>query len=50
MQSTLRQRIIDAQHSDLYLIEKSRLVETKQANGFSISFDDRIMFDRRLCV
>ncbi|TYJ98690.1 putative polyprotein [Cucumis melo var. makuwa] len=47
---TLRQKIIVAQPNDPYLVEKRRLVETAQADEFSISSDDGLLFDRRLCV
>ncbi|KAL4028513.1 hypothetical protein IC575_011710 [Cucumis melo] len=47
---TLRQRIIDAQSNDPYLVEKRGLVEAGQAEGFSISSDGGLVFERRLCV
>ncbi|TYK24364.1 putative polyprotein [Cucumis melo var. makuwa] len=50
VQPTLRQRIIVAQLNDPYLVEKRRLVETGQGEDFSISFDDGLMFEGRLCV
>ncbi|KAA0061356.1 reverse transcriptase [Cucumis melo var. makuwa] len=50
MQPTLRQRIIVAQLNDPYLVEKSCLVEAGQGEDFSISSDDGLTFDRRLCV
>ncbi|KAL0557215.1 hypothetical protein IC582_005733 [Cucumis melo] len=50
VQSTLRQRIIVAQLNDPYLVEKHRLVEVGQGDDFSISFDDGLMLDGRLCV
>ncbi|KAA0059961.1 pol protein [Cucumis melo var. makuwa] len=50
MQPTLRQRIIVAQLNDPYLVEKHRLVETGQGEDFSISSDDGLMFEGRLCV
>ena len=49
MQPTLRQKIIDAQGSDSYFVEKHHLVGTGQADGFSIS-SDGLSFERRLCV
>ncbi|TYJ99748.1 putative 3-hydroxyisobutyrate dehydrogenase-like 3 [Cucumis melo var. makuwa] len=50
VQSTLRQRIIVAQLNDPYLVEKRRLVETGQGEDFSISSDDGLTFEGRLCV
>ncbi|TYK03544.1 retrotransposon protein, putative, Ty3-gypsy subclass [Cucumis melo var. makuwa] len=50
MQPTLRQRIIVAQLKDPYLVEKRRLVETGQGEDFSISSDDGLTFEGRLCV
>ncbi|KAL0537580.1 hypothetical protein IC582_026561 [Cucumis melo] len=50
VQPTLRQRIIDAQSNDPYLVEKSGLVEAGQAVEFSISSDGGLLFERRLCV
>ncbi|KAL0537650.1 hypothetical protein IC582_026633 [Cucumis melo] len=50
VQPTLRQRIIVAQLNDPYLVEKRRLVETGQGEDFSISSDDGLMFEGRLCV
>ncbi|KAA0053211.1 pol protein [Cucumis melo var. makuwa] len=50
MQPTLRQRIIVTQLKDPYLVEKHRLVETAQGEVFSISSDDGLMFEGRLCV
>ncbi|TYK07716.1 pol protein [Cucumis melo var. makuwa] len=50
VQSTLRQKIIDAQSNDPYLVEKHGLAEAGQAVGFSISSDGGILFERRLCV
>ncbi|TYK26678.1 pol protein [Cucumis melo var. makuwa] len=47
---TLRQRIIVAQLNDPYLVEKRQLVEAGQGEDFSISSDDGLTFDRRLCV
>ncbi|KAL4038317.1 hypothetical protein IC575_001931 [Cucumis melo] len=47
---TLRQRIIDAQSNDPYLVEKRGLAEAGQAEGFSISSDGGLVFERRLCV
>ncbi|TYK26660.1 pol protein [Cucumis melo var. makuwa] len=49
-QPTLRQKIIAAQRNDPYLIEKRHLARTGQADGFSISSDDGLLFERRLCV
>ncbi|KAL4016708.1 hypothetical protein IC575_024365 [Cucumis melo] len=46
----LRQRIIDAQSNDLYLVEKRGLAEAGQAVEFSISSDGGLLFVRRLCV
>ncbi|KAL0561592.1 hypothetical protein IC582_002026 [Cucumis melo] len=50
VQPTLRQRIIDAQSNDPYLVEKRGLAEAGQAEGFSISSDGGLVFERRLCV
>ncbi|TYK19421.1 ty3-gypsy retrotransposon protein [Cucumis melo var. makuwa] len=50
VQSTLRQRIIVAQLKDPYLVEKRRLVETGQGEDFSISSNDDLTFEGRLCV
>ncbi|KAL0539365.1 hypothetical protein IC582_023576 [Cucumis melo] len=50
LQPTLRQRIIVAQLNDPYLVEKRRLVETGQGEDFSISSDDGLTFEGRLCV
>ncbi|KAL0549073.1 hypothetical protein IC582_013553 [Cucumis melo] len=50
VQPTLRQRIIVAQLNDLYLVEKHRLVEEGQGEDFSISSDDDLTFEERLCV
>ncbi|KAL4030754.1 hypothetical protein IC575_009005 [Cucumis melo] len=47
---TLRQRIIDAQRNDPYLVEKCGLAEAGQAVEFSISSDGGLLFERRLCV
>ncbi|KAL4023162.1 hypothetical protein IC575_016912 [Cucumis melo] len=48
--ATLRQRIIDAQGNDPYLVEKRDLAEAGQAVEFSISSDGGLLFERRLCV
>ncbi|KAA0067099.1 pol protein [Cucumis melo var. makuwa] len=50
VQPTLRQRIIDTQGNDPYLVEKRGLAEAGQAVGFSISSDGGLLFERRLCV
>ncbi|KAL0553926.1 hypothetical protein IC582_007830 [Cucumis melo] len=50
VQPTLRQKIIAAQLNDPYLAEKRRMVETGQGEDFSISSDDGLMFEGRLCV
>ncbi|KAL0537313.1 hypothetical protein IC582_026290 [Cucumis melo] len=50
VQPTLRQRIIVAQLNDPYLVEKRLLVEAGQGEDFSISSDDGLTFDGRLCV
>ncbi|KAL0561647.1 hypothetical protein IC582_002087 [Cucumis melo] len=50
VQPTLRQRIIDAQCNDPYLVEKRGLAEAAQAVEFSISSDGGLLFERRLCV
>ncbi|KAA0062177.1 retrotransposon protein, putative, Ty3-gypsy subclass [Cucumis melo var. makuwa] len=36
--------------NDPYLVKKRRLVEVGQGKDFSISSDDGLMFDRRLCI
>ncbi|KAL4037874.1 hypothetical protein IC575_001475 [Cucumis melo] len=48
VQPTLRQRIIDAQSKDPYLVEKRGLAEAGQAVEFSISSDGGLLFERRL--
>ncbi|KAL0561144.1 hypothetical protein IC582_001564 [Cucumis melo] len=50
VQPTLRQRIIDAQINDPYLVEKRGLAEAGQAAEFSLSSDGGLLFERRLCV
>ncbi|KAA0035602.1 pol protein [Cucumis melo var. makuwa] len=50
VQPTLRQRIIDAQGNDPYLVEKRGLAEAGQAVEFSISSDGGLLFERRLSV
>ncbi|KAA0051522.1 ty3-gypsy retrotransposon protein [Cucumis melo var. makuwa] len=50
VQPTLRQRIIDAQSNDPYLVEKRGPAEAEQAVEFSISSDGGLLFGRRLCV
>ncbi|KAA0059657.1 pol protein [Cucumis melo var. makuwa] len=50
VQPTLRQKIIAAQPNDPYLVEKRCMVETGQGEDFSISSDDGLMFEGRLCV
>ncbi|KAL0546427.1 hypothetical protein IC582_016335 [Cucumis melo] len=50
VQPTLRQRIIDAQRNDPYLVEKRGLAEAGQAAEFSISSNGGLLFERRLCV
>ncbi|KAL0549241.1 hypothetical protein IC582_013722 [Cucumis melo] len=50
VQPTLRQRIIDAQSNDPYLVEKRGLAEAGQVVEFSISSDGGLLFERRLCV
>ncbi|KAA0036538.1 pol protein [Cucumis melo var. makuwa] len=50
VQLTLRQKIIAAQLNDPYLVEKRSMVETGQGEDFSISSDDGLMFEGRLCV
>ncbi|KAA0035721.1 ty3-gypsy retrotransposon protein [Cucumis melo var. makuwa] len=50
VQSTLRQKIIDAQSNDPYLVEKRGLVEAGQAVEFSISSNGGLLFERRFCV
>ncbi|KAA0040306.1 pol protein [Cucumis melo var. makuwa] len=50
VQPTLRQRIIVAQLNESYLVEKHLLVEARQSENFSISSDDGLTFDGRLCV
>ncbi|KAL0536214.1 hypothetical protein IC582_025155 [Cucumis melo] len=50
VQPTLRQRIIDAQGNDPYLVEKRGLAEAGQAVEFSLSSDGGLLFEGRLCV
>ncbi|KAL0560351.1 hypothetical protein IC582_000752 [Cucumis melo] len=50
VQPTLRQRIIDAQSNDPYLVEKRGLAEAGQAVEFSLSSDGGLLFEGRLCV
>ncbi|KAL0546449.1 hypothetical protein IC582_016357 [Cucumis melo] len=50
VQPTLRQKIIDAQSNDPYLVEKRGLAEAGQAVEFSLSSDGGLLFERRLCV
>ncbi|KAL0537052.1 hypothetical protein IC582_026020 [Cucumis melo] len=50
VQPTLRQRIINAQSNDPYLVEKRGLAEAGQAVEFSLSSDGGLLFERRLCV
>ncbi|KAL4018270.1 hypothetical protein IC575_021861 [Cucumis melo] len=50
VQPTLRQRIIDAQSNDPYLVEKRGLAEAGQAVEFSLSSDGGLLFERHLCV
>ncbi|KAL0558819.1 hypothetical protein IC582_003401 [Cucumis melo] len=50
VQPTLRQRIIDAQSNDPYLVEKRGLTEAGQAAELSLSSDGGLLFERRLCV
>ncbi|KAA0040695.1 pol protein [Cucumis melo var. makuwa] len=50
VQPTLRQRIIDAQSNDPYLVEKRGLAEAGQAAEFSLSSDGGLLFERHLCV
>ncbi|KAL0549903.1 hypothetical protein IC582_014398 [Cucumis melo] len=50
VQPTLRQRIIDAQSNDPYLVEKRGLAEAGQTAEFSLSADGGLLFERRLCV
>ncbi|KAL0551564.1 hypothetical protein IC582_010653 [Cucumis melo] len=50
VQWTLRQRIIDAQGNDPYLVEKRGLAEARQAVEFSLSSDGGLLFERHLCV
>ncbi|KAL0534799.1 hypothetical protein IC582_029093 [Cucumis melo] len=50
VQPTLRQRIIDAQSNDPYLVEKRGLAEAGQTAEFSLSSEGGLLFERRLCV
>ncbi|TYK03504.1 putative Retrotransposon protein [Cucumis melo var. makuwa] len=50
VQPTLRQRNIVAQLKDPYLVEKRRLIETGKGEDFSISSDDGLTFEGRLCM
>ncbi|KAL0546611.1 hypothetical protein IC582_016523 [Cucumis melo] len=50
VQPTLRQKIIDAQSNDPYLVEKRGLAEAGKTAEFSLSSDGGLLFERRLCV
>ncbi|KAL0537123.1 hypothetical protein IC582_026093 [Cucumis melo] len=50
VQPTLRQKIIDAQSNDPYLVEKRGLAEAGQTAEFSLSSDGGLLFERRLCI
>ena len=50
VQPTLRRRIIVAQLNDPYLAKKHHLAEVGTIEEFSISADDGLMFEKRLCV
>ena len=50
MQPTLRQKIIDAQSNDPYLVERRRLVGIGKIDEFSITSDGGLLFERRFCV
>ncbi|KAL0544328.1 hypothetical protein IC582_019441 [Cucumis melo] len=50
VQPTLRQKIVDAQSNDPYLVEKRGLAEAGQTAEFSLSSDGGLLFERRLCV
>ncbi|KAL0543865.1 hypothetical protein IC582_018970 [Cucumis melo] len=50
VQPTLRQRIIDAQSNDPYLVEKRGLAEAGQTTEFSLSSNGGLLFEGRLCV
>ncbi|KAA0053259.1 pol protein [Cucumis melo var. makuwa] len=50
VQPTLRQKIIDAQSNDPYLVEKRCLAKEGKAVEFSISSDGGLLFEKRLCV
>ncbi|KAL0541249.1 hypothetical protein IC582_021291 [Cucumis melo] len=50
VQPTLRQRIIDAQSNDPYLVEKRGLAEAGLTAEFLLSSDGGLLFERRLCV
>ncbi|KAL0539586.1 hypothetical protein IC582_023802 [Cucumis melo] len=50
VQPTLRQKVIDAQSNDPYLVEKRGLAEAGQTAEFSLSSDGGLLFERRLCV
>ncbi|KAA0052064.1 pol protein [Cucumis melo var. makuwa] len=45
-----RKKIIVAQRNDPYLVDKRRLVETGLVDEFSISSNDGLLFERRLCM
>ena len=46
----MRLRIIIVQLTDPYLVDKRHLAEAGQVEEFSISTDEGLMFDKRLCV
>ncbi|KAL0546391.1 hypothetical protein IC582_016299 [Cucumis melo] len=50
VQPTLRQKIIDAQSNDPYLVDKRGLAEAGQTAEFSLSSDGGLLFERRLCI
>ncbi|KAL0536700.1 hypothetical protein IC582_025660 [Cucumis melo] len=50
VQPILRQKVIDAQSNDPYLVEKRGLAEAGQTAEFSLSSDGGLLFERRLCV
>lgn len=46
LQPTLRQRIVNAQWKNPYLVNKFPQAEAKQVDGFSISFENGLLYNR----
>ena len=50
IQPTLRQRLIEKQHGDPYLVGKRRLIDVNQIEEFSLTADGGLLYHWRLCV